>query len=392
MKKIYFLWACAICLIAFPACDDDRDANPVLSEPAHFVLDVPANAATKVYDLEHITSLELSCTQPDYGFTAGMSYLVQLSLNETFTDENKETGVKANYSTLATLHNTPVMEVNKNELVYAFLDLWRQAHGTDPVPAEAVPVYIRLKSEITGSGRGIAWSNTIELRVLGYEPPATVKLPAELYFNGSWKAANWSKWMPMVPVNGYDGKFWLMVYLGSGENEFKFSTIADWGPAIAYDNPNLVISDEAKATAQVVAGSGDANQNILVKNAGWYILAITSEIAGNAVQYTLDLYPPKIYLIGDVTTVGWSRDDTKPFTVPAGGEGEFVSPAFDKGGDVRMFAYLPDIADGDWWRTEFMVFDSRIVYRGNGSDQERVSAGAGQKAYLDFAKGTGAFR
>lgn len=42
----------------------------------------------------------------------------------------------------------------------------------------------------------------------------------------------------------------------------------------------------------------------------------------------------------------------------------------------------------DWWKTEFIVFDGVITYRGRGGDQNRVNVSAGQKAYLNFAKGT----
>jgi len=41
---------------------------------------------------------------------------------------------------------------------------------------------------------------------------------------------------------------------------------------------------------------------------------------------------------------------------------------------------------------EFIVLDGKIVYRGNGGDQERVSVSEGQKAYLNFTDGTGVFK
>ena len=46
----------------------------------------------------------------------------------------------------------------------------------------------------------------------------------------------------------------------------------------------------------------------------------------------------------------------------------------------------------DWWKTEFIVLDGKIVYRGNGNDQERVKVAEGQKAYLNFTAGTGSFK
>ena len=43
----------------------------------------------------------------------------------------------------------------------------------------------------------------------------------------------------------------------------------------------------------------------------------------------------------------------------------------------------------DWWKTEFMVFDGKIAFRGNGGDQKRVSVTAGKRVYLNFKNNTG---
>jgi hypothetical protein len=51
----------------FTACDDDRDSNPTLISPTEFVLNTPAISGT-VIDLANSSSIEISCSQPDYGF------------------------------------------------------------------------------------------------------------------------------------------------------------------------------------------------------------------------------------------------------------------------------------------------------------------------------------
>ena len=47
------------------------------------------------------------------------------------------------------------------------------------------------------------------------------------------------------------------------------------------------------------------------------------------------------------------------------------------------------IEKGNWWKSEFNVFGGKIVFRGNGIDQDAVPVKAGQKAYLDFKNNTG---
>ena len=133
---------------------------------------------------------------------------------------------------------------------------------------------------------------------------------------------------------------------------------------------------------------GSGGENIGVKNAGWYILVVTTEVSGKDLNYTLEFLAPDIYLTGDPSG-GWDTfDETRKFTVPSG-EGEFVSPAFVASGTLRMCIKLPST---DWWRTEFAILSNKIEYRKNGGDQDAVNVSAGQKAYLNFLDGTGSIK
>ena len=78
--------------------------------------------------------------------------------------------------------------------------------------------------------------------------------------------------------------------------------------------------------------------------------------------------------------------DSHKFTVPTTEDGVFESPAFANDAELRMCVSIDNF---DWWKTEFIIFDGNIAYRGRGGDQDRVAVKAGQKAYLNFAKGTG---
>ncbi len=77
-------------------------------------------------------------------------------------------------------------------------------------------------------------------------------------------------------------------------------------------------------------------------------------------------------------------------TVPSTADGEFVSPAFvgASGEDPYLRVYVK-IDSYDWWRSEFIVSGGKIVYRGNGGDQDRVTVSVGQKLYLNFTDETG---
>ncbi|HRN17395.1 MAG TPA: SusE domain-containing protein, partial [Xylanibacter oryzae] len=73
----------------FASCDDDRGGNPKLDTdnmPTSFVLNVPAYAENNTYDLANSTSVNFTCSQPDYGGAPlAVNYSVQVSLDKAFT-------------------------------------------------------------------------------------------------------------------------------------------------------------------------------------------------------------------------------------------------------------------------------------------------------------------
>lgn len=56
------------------ACSDDTDSNPTVVTPTKFVLNTPA-AANQPIDLTNSTTVNLTCSQPDYGFPASTGYI-----------------------------------------------------------------------------------------------------------------------------------------------------------------------------------------------------------------------------------------------------------------------------------------------------------------------------
>ena len=72
-------------MLSFSACDSDRDSNPVLQEPTEFILNTPAYVNT-TYDLSNSKSIELTCSQPDFGYTAPVVYSIEVSLTEDFAN------------------------------------------------------------------------------------------------------------------------------------------------------------------------------------------------------------------------------------------------------------------------------------------------------------------
>lgn len=156
MKKIFNILLLAVfTLSVFTACEKDDDSNPVLKEPTTFSLNLPPYAANNIYDLKNAKTVELTCSQPDYGFPAATTYSVQVALNSEFTEKTEES--EANYTELTTTYSTAKMDVVASELNTAIIELWTAQNEGADFPTTPISVFIRLKATITDSDRECAF-------------------------------------------------------------------------------------------------------------------------------------------------------------------------------------------------------------------------------------------
>lgn len=154
MKKISILTILSAGLLSFSACDSDRDSNPILQEPTAFVLNTPAYVNT-TYDLTNSKSIELTCSQPDFGYTAPTIYSVEVSLNQDFAEPVK----------LDTKYTTAKMDVDASEMALAVTNL---AVAQGKVEADfpiTTSVYVRIIAELASATETISsiTSNVINL-------------------------------------------------------------------------------------------------------------------------------------------------------------------------------------------------------------------------------------
>lgn len=201
--------------------------------------------------------------------------------------------------------------------------------------------------------------------------------PTELFMTGS--AYDWGEtWKEFIPVNGSKGAFWGIHYF-SADEQVKFAPQADWGNDFGFKASISAASIE-------LAGLSDSGDNLKVGKAGWYLVYVS--VIGD--DRIVEFEKPNVYLMGDTSYEGWDAQlvEQDLFTIPETADGEFVSPAFAKGGELRICVH-PAAAATDWWTTEFIVLEGKIAYRGNGDDQERVQGKVGQKTYLNFGDNTG---
>lgn len=371
-------------LCSFTACDDDNSENPVLQTPTTFVLNTPSLATNGVYDLANSTSLELTCSQPDYGFPAKTAYTVEMSLNSDMS----------NSASLSSASTSARIDADAAEMASTLTTLALNAGKTEADFPLTIPVYVRvnavakdyLNNDIAGSA--IA-SNIVKLnsvRLLYSLPPVSV--PDNLYITGNFNGWSWETALTMTQVNGAPEIFWHMVYIdGSG---IKFNTAKAWdGNQVGFSG--ITVNASSELGGEIKEGS---DGNIVSSTPGWYLMIVSTSVSGRSIVYDVTFNKPAVYLMGPVTIAGtWDELQADAvFEVPTTADGNFVSPAFNAsvpGGDgdgVRAYVKAPGF---DWWKSEFMVFDNKISYRGTGGDQSRVAGSKGQKLYLNFTKETG---
>lgn len=368
-------------LTLMTACSDDNDSNPSIQTPTEFKLNTPALVNTPI-DLANSSKIMLTCSQPNYGYTASVQYTVQVATDENMTDAVE----------LSETSNSAKVAIDAASLASTLTNIYVQKGKTEADFPMDVKAYFRLKANIVTSNGNVVegteiLSNVVSLNnihLLFSLPP--VNLPKNVYVVGNFCDWKWDNCFDMVQVYGTDNTFWRLVYID--DSGIKLNSAAAWnGSEVGY--AGITVSGDCKD--DIIDNGG----NIASKNPGWYLVIVTTSVVNREIHYDVQFNKPTILLTGPVAGNSDCKEDIAegwPFTVPTTKDGDFVSPAFVgsvPGGDgdgVRMYVKVPG---HDWWHSEFVVLSDKIEYRATGADQARVAGSAGQKVYLNFAKGTG---
>lgn len=112
-------------------------------------------------------------------------------------------------------------------------------------------------------------------------------------------------------------------------------------------------------------GTSSTDGNLVAGNAGWYLLHVTNGTSGHA----FEVLKPEIYVFGPAVGGKWSFDAAPTCEIPTTKDGSFVTPEFTgnaPGGDDDGLRLCVKIGNFDWWKTEFIIKDGKIEFRGKG--------------------------
>ncbi len=188
-------------------------------------------------------------------------------------------------------------------------------------------------------------------------------LPTTMYIIGN-DFGNWD-WaadgvVEMTPVHSHAGVFWAIRHMTT-DTEFKFCATKAWNGDFTKlgTNEGFITPDNDQVEAD-----------------GIYTIIVDLK------NDKLTVMPAEVYGMGD----GFGSWDEGKYPFEA--DGTTLTATAAAAGNLRMYAKIPG-NEGNWWQSEFNIYDGKIVYRAGGGDQEAVSVAAGAKVTLNFNEGTG---
>ena len=381
IKSIAFSLLAIAAIPMMTACSEDRDSNPTLEMASDFHLNTPAIAkGGSTYDLAKGATLNLTCNQPDFGYTAPIIYEVQVAIDPNFK-QTTEAGGDVAFSTLKSTYTSANMNVDGTELNNAVVKLYQNAHGgADPTGID-MPVYVRLRAHVDFTDNTYINSNVITLPHTQVSYVATT--PTTMYLSGA------------SIHHGNEAKQMGLIY---GETEYFYCMMyADAYTSLHFGDDNTAAEGYANVSTFQDNGNAGLSQatdgGINFANKGWYIIVVQAhaDAASNKMVYTFRTEAPKAYIIGAAAGGDWSDPTTGwELSVPETADGEWVSPAFTAGGELRAYMKIPG---WDWWHTEFTIYKKKIYYRDvnlidswakNKGAGYSVTCAPGQKLYVNF--------
>ena len=280
MKKILFASLLGVLTLGFFSCEDDNDSNPVVQQPSGFELNTPALAGN-VYDLERTDSISFTYSQPDYGYTAAVSYYAQVSLTDTWEAPADATEDDAPvFVELDGFVNTADFNASAVLIDRAIMQMGEYTEETVP---ETLKIYVRMRATLYSGYE--CFSNSIELTVAPYYTELSAAEPELWYLlggcigDGLWTNNGvgdiGTSLIPMSLVSGYEynastgqGELTYTGYFLANQGFKLVKTPGAWtdqwgnGGAAGIDNP--------------VKNDG-GSKDFMVPSDGYYTITLNTE-------------------------------------------------------------------------------------------------------------------
>lgn len=347
MKKLFSNTILMIIgMLALASCDEDRDSNPVITQPTTFVLNTPVEANGTI-DLSQSSTLNLTWSQPtpytDLNAPVIPTYTVQLSTTGSYNtayDADAEDNSTADYISLDETYSVGSASISAETIDKALMQLkgWEET----AVP-ENINLSIRLKATVQDAGYNeynTVYSNVITLKAVPYYIELKAADPQIWWLiggdicDGSWGSDIGKCVIPMQSIENaeYDAKEglgeiqWIGYLAGNG---FKLRGSMDDGWATQWGQ-----GDAFGSYKKNDGGSG----NITVPEAGIY--KVTLNTASDLL--TVTAYDGAVTVFDGMSISGsfnsWGDEPMSPCHTYAGAENHdwYITYTFAAGDEVKV--------------------------------------------------------
>lgn len=181
MKKFAIILSAAVAVLGFASCSQDKD--PQYNVPTEFKLNVPP-FATQTYELDAENEILITCSQPDYGYSAVTNYSAEVSLTPDFATCEP---VKSIDGTKAAMRFRDVDFATAINVLFGITNEEEWAAHAAANPSLTTKLYVRAVAQLTNIESSVIRSNSFEMPYVKYF--YSVPKPAVIYCIGNYAGA-----------------------------------------------------------------------------------------------------------------------------------------------------------------------------------------------------------
>ena len=345
MKRFsYILFGILGLVLSAVSCNGPEVENPVLNKPTKLILNTPAFQKQYI-DLQNTSTMNLTCSQPEYGFAAAASYFAQVSLTEDFTD----------FIEIDEAYSKCDMDVNAEAIAQAICKLRGVTSEDDYTDEPARTVYFRVRVKILDYEETEILSNVVSCeKVKGY---FALRLPGYIYLVGEpegWSGPtegnkdHYSQWRLFESTEAIGSKIYSGVFdIPAGKFMFRFYTALNGWEKDSYgiqeaDSPMDITLEDGVYSGAIVKGKGSYN---------------VPDFAGGSVKITVNMNTMTVKF-----EVGGVDVSNKKFIYLVGAPEGWAGPTEDNASHYEDWK-LYDMADDGNYTGTFDIPEGKFMFR-----------------------------
>ena len=331
-------------MLSAVSCNGPEVENPVLNKPTKLILNTPAFQKQYI-DLQNTSTMNLTCSQPEYGFAAAASYFAQVSLTEDFTD----------FIEIDEAYSKCDMDVNAEAIAQAICKLRGVTSEDDYTDEPARTVYFRVRVKILDYEETEILSNVVSCeKVKGY---FALRLPGYIYLVGEpegWSGPtegnkdHYSQWRLFESTEAIGSKIYSGVFdIPAGKFMFRFYTALNGWEKDSYgiqeaDSPMDITLEDGVYSGALVKGKGSYN---------------VPDFAGGSVKITVNMNTMTVKF-----EVGGVDVSNKKFIYLVGAPEGWAGPTEDNASHYEDWK-LYDMADDGNYTGTFDIPEGKFMFR-----------------------------